>query len=252
MKKPNWSEAPDDAQFYSEQHFRKHEMGCEFNWHGGKWGETRFDTFEWHKNRDDFEIRPLVSSFSELPVSPSWIPWNTLTKKCPVPHRHDVEVRFLDGSTGRNCNPAHWIWDSESTWQPIIYYRDWTAFYASRPAEPKVNTQETLIEWSGKGLPPVGWVGLADKYGTWVEGKVVYHGSKGNALFVNKHDIVAFWADQFKPIPTPQSECKAWVNQVQLYISKIPVGEDYPDSPLEIIFHGLKDGTIPTPSNKKD
>ena len=60
--KPDWDNAPEDAQFYSECHFRKHELGREFNWHAGKWCETGFDTFEWHKKRDDFEVRPGSST----------------------------------------------------------------------------------------------------------------------------------------------------------------------------------------------
>lgn len=58
MSKVDWSKAPADAQFYSCEYFRKHEDGKEFCWVGLIWYTDGFDSLEWHKKRDDFEMRP--------------------------------------------------------------------------------------------------------------------------------------------------------------------------------------------------
>lgn len=59
MSKVDWSKAPDDAQFYSFSHFRKHLNGMEFRWAAlSSWVQERFEGIDIHKESDDFEMRP--------------------------------------------------------------------------------------------------------------------------------------------------------------------------------------------------
>ena len=58
MNKQDWSAVPKDAQFYACKYFRKHEDGKEFHWEDFGWCEGGFGSLEWHKKRNDFEMRP--------------------------------------------------------------------------------------------------------------------------------------------------------------------------------------------------
>ena len=64
-------------------------------------------------------------------------------------------------------------------------------------------------EGNGEGLPPVGWHGEAEKYGTYVSGQIVYHRNDGeSALFVEDGEMFAFWSDKFLPTIKSTAERK--------------------------------------------
>ena len=60
MNKQDWNTAPKDAQFYSCGHFGKHEDDKEFCLVSSIWCECAFGSLDWHKRRNDFEMRPEV------------------------------------------------------------------------------------------------------------------------------------------------------------------------------------------------
>lgn len=168
MDKPDWTTVPEDAQFYSCGHFRKHEKGCEYRWLKKEWCRTQYDPIKFHENEfKDFEMRPTTPERNhpaaacqhndnlappvEWPASddridvigqnggdgehygPEWIEWDDYcTHECPVPAGHDVEVKLRDGKTERDSEPETWDWyndpDYVADWN-IVAYRDWTAFY---------------------------------------------------------------------------------------------------------------------------
>lgn len=65
MSKVDWETAPEDAQFYSFSRLRKQDSGQEFWWNGRMsiWFRSTFDSVQWHRNQDDFEMRPVITVY---------------------------------------------------------------------------------------------------------------------------------------------------------------------------------------------
>lgn len=76
-----------------------------------------------------------------------------------------------------------------------------------RPITEPVVNQQLTTEWSGEGLPPVGVECESLTGGEWRKVMVCYIGEPGThveALVFDVKSARPFWADQFRPIRSPE------------------------------------------------
>ena len=57
----DWATAPEDAQFFSQESFRKIQGNVEFRWVRQVWKPTVYENLDTHKEYDDFQMRPVIT-----------------------------------------------------------------------------------------------------------------------------------------------------------------------------------------------
>ncbi len=166
-----------------------------------------------------------------------WIKWDG--GECPVSSGSKVDIEHRDndlffGVAAINSTCAE-IWDHDGHIGDIIAYRP--ACY---------HEQGEVPEWDGEGLPPVGAECEARmSFDGWVKVRVLHHNQLGNeAVVVSEGDGQAGWADEFRPIRTPDQRAEDRAVEAMVKVYKESPRCTY-DGSMRDVYAEIREGRIP-------